>query len=127
MLSAADERRIPLRVRSLVGLLPLCATTTLGSVTLQRLPDFAARVRWSSRTCRSTPTWWGRTHVRDGFEAQLLSMVEREQLRRILEPMLSEQEFLSPHEPAESTSGLFGGNSNWRGPVWFPVHDPAEQ
>jgi hypothetical protein len=91
----------------------------------------------------------GETHVRDGSEGRLLAMVGPEQLRRMLEPMLDEQEFLSPHglrsvsrrhrdapylldlpelraivdyEPGESTTGLFGGNSNWRGPVWFPVN-----
>ena len=91
----------------------------------------------------------GRTQVRDGEEGRLLTMVGPEQLRRILAPMLDEAEFLSPYglrslsrrhlaepfvldlpelrasvgyEPAESTTGLFGGNSNWRGPVWFPVN-----
>jgi hypothetical protein len=149
VLSAADGRQLPLRVRSLVGLLPLCATTTLGTATLQRLPDFARRARWFVTHLPQYADVVGETHVRDGFEGQLLSMVGREQLRRILEPMLAEQEFLSPHglrsvsrhhrdapfvlnlpelhasvgyEPAESTSGLFGGNSNWRGPVWFPVN-----
>ncbi|MFY9806104.1 MAG: glucosidase [Pseudonocardiaceae bacterium] len=149
VLSAADGQRIPLRVRSLVGLLPLCATTTLGSATLQRLPDFARRVQWFTTHRPQYATVVGETHIRDGIEGQLLSMVGPEQLRRILVPMLSEQEFLSPHglrsvsryhrdapfvlnlpelhasvdyEPAESTSGLFGGNSNWRGPVWFPAN-----
>ncbi|MFN2479819.1 MAG: glucosidase [Pseudonocardiaceae bacterium] len=149
VLSAADGRRIPLRVRSMVGLLPLCATTTLGSAVLQRLPDFAARMRWFLTHLPQYAGVVGETHIRDGFEGRLLSMVGPEQLRRILAPMLSEQEFLSPHglrsvsrrhrdapfvldlpelhasvdyEPAESTIGLFGGNSNWRGPVWFPVN-----
>jgi hypothetical protein len=149
VLSAADGRRIPLRVRSLVGLLPLCATTTLGTTTLQRLPEFAGRVRWFLTNLPQYAGVVGQTHARDGVEGRLLSMVGPEQLRRILAPMLSEQEFLSPHglrsisrrhrdapfildlpelhasvdyEPAESTSGLFGGNSNWRGPVWFPIN-----
>ena len=149
VLSAADGRRIPLRVRSLVGLLPLCATTTLGTDTLKQLPGFAWRVHWFLTNLRQYAGVVGQTHVRDGAEGRLLSMVSPEQLRRILAPMLSEQEFLSPHglrsvsrhhrdapfvldlpelhasvdyEPAESTSGLFGGNSNWRGPVWFPVN-----
>jgi hypothetical protein len=149
VLSAADGRRVPLRVRSLVGLLPLCATPHWAPTTLQRLPDFAARVRWFITNLPQYADVVGETHVRGGDEGQLLSMVGRQQLHRILEPMLSEQEFLSPHglrsvsrhhrdapfsidipelhasvdyEPAESTSGLFGGNSNWRGPIWFPVN-----
>ena len=149
VLSAADGRRIPLRVRSLVGLLPLCATTTLGTATLEQLPDFAERVHWFLTNVPHYAGVVGQTHVRDGAEDRLLSMVSPEQLRRILAPMLSDEEFLSPHglrsvsrrhrdapfvldlpelhasvdyEPAESTSGLFGGNSNWRGPVWFPVN-----
>jgi hypothetical protein len=149
VLSAADGWRIPLRVRSLVGLLPLCATTTLGTATLQRLPDFAGRVRWFLTNLPQYAGVVGQTHVRDEAEGRLLSIVGPEQLPRILAPMLSEQEFLSLHglrsvsrrhrdapfmldlpelhasvdyEPAESTSGLFGGNSNWRGPVWFPVN-----
>jgi hypothetical protein len=149
VLSAADGRRVPLRVRSLVGLLPLCATTILSTDTLQRLPDFAGRVRWFITNLPQYADVVGETHVGGGDEEQLLSMVGREQLHRILQPMLSEQEFLSPHglrsvsrhhrdapfsidlpelhasvdyEPAESTSGLFGGNSNWRGPIWFPTN-----
>jgi len=91
----------------------------------------------------------GETHVRDGNQGRLLSIVDAERLVRILATMLSEDEFLSPHglralsrrhrdepfsidlggqsytvdyEPAESTTGLFGGNSNWRGPIWYPVN-----
>ncbi len=149
VLSAADGRRVPMRVRSLVGLLPLCATTTLGKATLDRLPRFAERFRWFVEHVPAARMVVGQTHVRDGAEGRLLSMVGPDQLQRILEPMLDEREFLSPHglrsvsrrhrdapfvldlpelhasgdyEPAESTTGLFSGNSNWRGPVWFPVN-----
>jgi hypothetical protein len=149
VLSTADGRRIPLRVRSLVGLLPLCATTTLGRATLERLPEFARHFHWFLRKMPDYSSVVGETHVRDGREGRLLSMVGPEQLARILGPMLSEEEFLSPYglrsvsrrhrerpftldlpelhaqvdyEPAESSTGLFGGNSNWRGPVWFPVN-----
>ncbi len=149
VLQLADGGQVPLRVRSVVGLLPLCATTTLGRTTLERLPDFAGRLRWFTTNKPEFAASITRTHVRDGSEGQLLSVVPPERLRRILAVMLDESEFLSPHgvralsarhrdepfgidlagicysidyEPAESTTSLFGGNSNWRGPVWFPVN-----
>ena len=144
-----DGDRLPLRVRSVVGLLPLAATTTLGPATLERLPDFAARLRWFAANKPEFAAGIARTHERDGVEGRLLSVVPPERLARILAAMLDEAEFLSPHglralsarhrtepftvdlagmqysvdyEPAESTTDLFGGNSNWRGPVWFPVN-----
>jgi hypothetical protein len=144
-----DGSQTPLRVRSMVGLLPLCATTTLDSSTLDRLPDFAIRLGWFLKHKAQYRAVIGATHERDGHEGRLLAVVGPEQLVRVLTTMLSEDEFLSPHgvralskrhaaqpfsielagetytvdyEPGESTTGLFGGNSNWRGPVWFPVN-----
>ena len=141
--------QVPLRVRSVVGLLPLAATTTLGPATLQRLPDFAGRLHWFAEHKAALARGVVRTHEREGVEGRLLSVVPPERLARILGVMLDESEFLSPHglralsaghrdapftvdlagmqfsvdyEPAESTTSLFGGNSNWRGPVWFPVN-----
>ncbi len=149
VLRFADGTHEPMRVRSMVGLLPLCATTTLGRATLDRLPDFAGRFAWFLENKPRYRGVVGVTHVRDGAEGRLLSIVDAERLVRILTTMLSEDEFLSPHglralsrrhkdqpftislggesfsvdyEPGESTTGLFGGNSNWRGPVWFPVN-----
>jgi len=149
LLAFADGGRTPLPVRSMVGLLPLCATTTLGRATLDRLPDFAARYRWFLAHKPRYRGVVGETHVRDGAEGRLLSIVDGRRLVRILSVMLDPSEFLSPYgvralsvrhrsdpftlrldgmtytvdyEPAESTSGLFGGNSNWRGPIWFPVN-----
>jgi len=149
VLKFADGGQVPLRVRSVVGLLPLCATTTLGQSTLDRLPDFAGRFAWFLENKPQYRGVVGETHVRDGVEGRLLSIVDAERLTRILTTMLDEEEFLSPHglralsrrhaaepfsidlggsrytvdyEPGESTTGLFGGNSNWRGPVWFPVN-----
>jgi hypothetical protein len=140
---------IPLRVRSMVGLIPLFAVETIEPEWLDRLPNFKRRTEWFLRN---------RPDLTDGIECLqtpgrqnrlLLSLVNRERLRRVLRVMLSENEFLSDYgvrglsryhkihpfvfeidganfridyEPAESRSGLFGGNSNWRGPVWFPVN-----
>jgi hypothetical protein len=144
-----DGHHCPMRVRSIVGLIPLFAVETLEPELLERLPGFKRRLEWfienrpdltKNIACMRTP----------GREARrLLSIVDQEKLRRILKVMLDENEFLSPYgiralsryhrdhpytltvdgtkyrvdyEPAESTTGLFGGNSNWRGPVWFPLN-----
>jgi hypothetical protein len=142
------ERR-PLKVRSMVGLIPLFAIETLEPELLETLSGFRRRLEWfvdnrpdltGNVACMRTP---GRG------ERRLLSIVGAEQLRGVLRVMLDEREFLSPYgiralsrvhrdapyvltvdghehrvdyEPAESTTGLFGGNSNWRGPIWFPVN-----
>ena len=149
-LHLADGTRVPIQARSIVGLIPLCAATTLGHDTLQRASGFrraAAPVR------QDQPAICGRRLARgrepDARENRLLAIVDPDRLRRILGYVLDEQEFLSEHglralsryhaehpldidiggtvarldyEPAESTTRLFGGNSNWRGPVWFPVN-----
>jgi Mannosylglycerate hydrolase MGH1-like glycoside hydrolase domain len=149
VLRTADGARIPLKVRSVVGLLPLTATTIITSMTLRRLPDVAARLRWFLTNKPEYGDVVGAKKSRGGQQMRLLSMVGPDQLIRILQRMLDEREFLSPYglrtlsrahleqpftvhlaeseytvgyEPGESTSGLFGGNSNWRGPVWFPVN-----
>jgi hypothetical protein len=148
-LSTRDGNRFPLRVRSVVGLLPLAATTTLGTATVDRLPYFAEHMRWFLANKPEFAGVVSAVHERDGAVGRLLSVVNADQLVRVLRPMLGEDELLSPHglraisrwhadhpftlrigdfaasvdyEPGESTSGLFGGNSNWRGPVWFPVN-----
>ncbi|HTY72959.1 MAG TPA: glucosidase [Actinomycetes bacterium] len=149
VLSFADGSRLPMRVRSMVGLLPLSATMTLGQRTLGALPGFAGHLRWFLKYRPEYLSVVGTTHVHDGGEGRLLSVVDGERLLRVLARMLDEQEFLSPYglravsrahaehpfaldlagsaysvdyEPGESTSDLFGGNSNWRGPIWFPVN-----
>ena len=148
-LQTRDGRRTPLKVRSVVGLLPLAATTTLGRATTDRLPYFAGHMRWFLDNKPQLARVVSAVHERDGAEGRLLSVVDADQLRRMLTLMLDESEFLSPHglraisrhheqspftlrigdfqasvdyEPGESTTGLFGGNSNWRGPIWFPVN-----
>jgi len=144
----SGEKR-PMKVRSLVGLIPLLAVETLEPDLVDRLSGFKRRMAWF---IRNRPEF--REHVQglgqggDGGR-QLLSIVTREQLPRVLRFMLDEREFLSSYgvravsqhhrdhpyvlsvngrehrvdyEPAESSTGLFGGNSNWRGPVWFPLN-----
>lgn len=137
------------KVRSLVGLIPLFAVETIDQKTLDRLPGFRRRVEWF---IENRPDLIGNmasvTRVgKDG--RRLLSLVGRDRLRRLMSRMLDETEFLSPYgvrslsryyaehpftmqldgqqycvgyEAADSQSGLFGGNSNWRGPIWFPVN-----
>ncbi|MFY1637888.1 MGH1-like glycoside hydrolase domain-containing protein [Solwaraspora sp. WMMB335] len=145
-----DGDTVPLKVRSVVGLLPLAATTTLSSSTLARLPELGARLRWFLTNKPAYADVIGaRRLAGDGRQHRLLSMVGPDQIVRILAPMLDEEEFLSPYglrtlsrrhheepftvslggqdftvgyEPAESASGLFGGNSNWRGPIWMPTN-----
>jgi hypothetical protein len=144
-----DGNKIPLRVRSLVGLIPLFAVTTLDQEPIDKMPGFKRRMSWF---IKHRPDLCGNiaSITRRGMgERQLLSMVHPSRLRRVLETMLDPNEFLSDYgirgisrvhkdhpfvlhvdgheyrvdyEPAESTTGLFGGNSNWRGPIWFPVN-----
>ncbi|SDZ22416.1 hypothetical protein SAMN05444365_107166 [Micromonospora pattaloongensis] len=150
VLRLPDGTKVPLRVRSVVGLVPLAATTTLSSATLARLPEIGARLRWFlTNRPEYAEVIGARRLAPDGRQRRLLSMVGPDQLVRILARMLDEEEFLSPYglrtlsrshldkpftvslggqdftvgyEPAESTSGLFGGNSNWRGPIWMPTN-----
>ncbi len=143
------EQEITLKVRSMVGLIPLFAIETIEPETLKALPAFKQRLEWfienrpdlrQNVACMET----------QGIGARrLLAIVSRDKLRNILQKMLDESEFFGPYgiravskfhaehpyifdvngsqfrvdyEPAESSIGLFGGNSNWRGPVWFPVN-----
>jgi hypothetical protein len=149
VLRLEDGEQVPLKVRSVVGLLPLAATTIVSSSTLRRLPDLADRIRWFLVNRPEYGDVVGSKRNRDGQQLRLLAMVGPDQLVRILQRMLSPEEFLSDYglrtlsrshlaepftvnlggidftvgyEPGESTSGLFGGNSNWRGPIWFPVN-----
>jgi hypothetical protein len=143
----ADGQFIPVRARSMVGLLPLFAAVELDASLWQRLPDFRARAEWFIEHKPALAKFL-HSFPRDG-RPELISLVDGPRLRRVLARMLDEQEFLSPfglrslsryhlehplaielpggearldYEPAESTSGMFGGNSNWRGPVWFPLN-----
>jgi hypothetical protein len=138
-----------LKIRSMVGLIPLFAVETLEPEIVDRLPDFKRRMQWFVENHTDMPEHIEMTQRSALGVRRLLSLVNRKQLKRILCRMLDETEFLSPYgvralsryhldhpyevivnghvnrvsyEPAESTSGLFGGNSNWRGPVWFPMN-----
>ena len=144
-----NGQSIPMKVRSMVGLIPLFAVDTIEPQVIDQLPGFRRRMEWFMQ---NRPDLCGNiaSLSREGMESRrLLSLLARSRLIRVLERMLSEDEFLSPHgiralskyhqqhpfvlpvdgqdyrvdyEPAESNTGLFGGNSNWRGPVWFPVN-----
>jgi glycosyl hydrolase family 63 len=149
VLHLPQGKPFPMKVRSMVGLIPLFAVETLEPELLERLPDFKRRMEWfienrpdltANVACMRTP---------GNAERRLLSIVSRDQLRSVLRFMLDENEFLSSYgiraisrfhkdspytlqvngtqhrvdyEPAESSTGLFGGNSNWRGPIWFPLN-----
>ena len=149
VLHTRDGRRVPLKVRSMVGLIPLFAVGTLEASSLERLPDFRRRMDWFHANRPDLTRNVASMEIPGEGARRLLSIVDPGQLRRILATMLDEREFLSPfgiralsrvhqdrpyvfhldgedhsvdYEPAESTNALFGGNSNWRGPVWFPVN-----
>ncbi len=138
----------PVRVLSMVGLSPLFAVTTLERGDEERFGAFWKRARWFLHNRPDLAEQCPMVTHGEG-ERALLALVDRDKLTRVLSRMLSESEFLSPHgirslsrvhaanpyelkidgevyrvgyEPAESRTGLFGGNSNWRGPVWFPVN-----
>jgi hypothetical protein len=149
VLRLPDGGRCPLKARSIVGLLPLAAVTTLGPGTLDRLPDFAVRLKWFSENRPEAQSVVQHMADDEHHGWRMLSIVDETRLKRLLGAMLDPAEFLSDHglralskrheaeplvvdiegasatldyEPGESTSGLFGGNSNWRGPVWFPIN-----
>jgi hypothetical protein len=149
VLHLPNGEQIAMKVRSMVGLIPLFAVETIEPEILNLLPNFKKRLEWfidnrpnlrQNVACMETK----------GIDARrLLAIVSKAKIKRILEKMLDESEFFGDrgiralskyhaehpyifgnhgsqfkvdYEPAESTSGLFGGNSNWRGPVWFPVN-----
>ncbi len=138
-----------LKVRSLVGLIPLLAVETLEQDIVDRLPGFKRRMQWFIDNHPDVPQHIETSQTTGKGMRRLLSLVNRGQLESVLRYMFDESEFLSPYgiraisrfhkdnpyvmrvngtehrvdyEPAESSTGLFGGNSNWRGPVWFPIN-----
>lgn len=145
----ADGRMIPLRVRSMVGLIPLFAVEVIDPAVLQRLPDFARRMNWVLENRPHLARLVSRWTEGGVGDRKLLSLLRGHRMKALLHRMLDEAEFLSPYgvrslskahqekpfslneygasftvryDPADSTSNMFGGNSNWRGPVWMPVN-----
>ena len=149
VLRLPDGSGTKIKVRSLVGLLPLCASTVIEPEVLERYPEVARRAGAFIERNRDLLVNIADPMVPGVRGRRLLSLVNEEKLRRVLARMLDEERFFGPHgirsisrwhldhpysfyaggiehrvqyEPAESTSGMFGGNSNWRGPVWFPIN-----
>jgi hypothetical protein len=149
VLHLQSGKNMQLKVRSMVGLIPLFAVATMEPGLLDRLPEFRKRLEWflehRPELAKLVSSW-----KEPGMEERrLLAILRGHRMKRVLHRMLDESEFLSPYGvralsrvygehpymlhvdnseyevkyvPAESDSGLFGGNSNWRGPVWFPVN-----
>jgi hypothetical protein len=138
-----------LKVRSMVGLIPLFAVETLEPELIARLPGFQRRMQWFLDNMPNFASLVDSSQTSANGVRRLLSLVNCKQLVRIIGYMVDKEEFFSPHglralskyhaahpyllsvngneyrvdyEPGESQSGLFGGNSNWRGPVWFPMN-----
>jgi hypothetical protein len=149
VLRLPDGSQLPMKTRSMVGLIPLFAVQTLEPDVLDRLPDFKRRLEWFIDNRPELTKDLATMRTEGMGERRLLSIAGQEQLRRILKYVLDEREFLSPYgiralskrhgeqpfclavhgsnhcisyDPGESTTGLFGGNSNWRGPIWFPLN-----
>ena len=149
VLHLSNGDHVKMRLRSMVGLIPLFAVETLEPDIVDRLPGFKRRLQWFVDNRADFREHIEMIETPGGGMRRLLSIVNRQQLPRVLRFMLDEAEFLAPHgiralsqrhreqpymlalngmhyevryEPAESSTGLFGGNSNWRGPVWFPVN-----
>jgi hypothetical protein len=149
VLRLPDGTHFPLKVRSAVGLIPLLAVQTVDASIVNTLPAFARRLRWFIENRPDLRVNIARVDDHGVAGRRMLSIIWPDKLRRILHRMLDESEFLSPYglrslskmhkdhpyvleaggtryvvsyEPAESRSGTFGGNSNWRGPIWFPLN-----
>jgi hypothetical protein len=144
-----DGHHVPLRLRSMVGLIPIFAVAVLDESVFAKLPDFTRRLRWFLKFRPDAAALVSRWNERGEGERHLLSLLRGSRLKRLLGRALSETEFLSryglrslskahqaepfvlergghhytvAYTPGESTSGLFGGNSNWRGPIWMPLN-----
>jgi hypothetical protein len=146
-----DGACVPLNVRSAVGIIPLFAVEVLENQILEKLPGFRKRMDWflKHRGDLARHISYMQKGIHDGHSHYLLAIPSRDRLERVMKYVLDESEFLSPYgirslskhyqnnpaafrfgdqdysvryDPAESTTGMFGGNSNWRGPVWMPIN-----
>ena len=149
VLNLPDGRAVPLKVRSMVGLIPLFAVETLEPELLDRLPEFKKRLEWFLNYRPDLAGLVSKWDVPGRGRRRLLSLLRGHRMKALLRRMLDENEFLSTYgvrsisrvhrdhpytfhvnghemavryQPGESDSGAFGGNSNWRGPIWFPVN-----
>ncbi|HET6181952.1 MAG TPA: glucosidase [Candidatus Sulfotelmatobacter sp.] len=149
VLKLPDGTEFPMKIRSMVGLIPLFAVETLEPEVLAGLPDFKRRLEWFIDNRPDLTENFACMRSAGTGERRLLSIANQDQLRCILKYMLDDREFLSPYgiralsrfhrespytlrlngtehrvdyEPGESSTGIFGGNSNWRGPIWFPLN-----
>jgi hypothetical protein len=149
VLRLPDGSQQPLKTRSMVGLIPLFAVQTLEPELLAQLPSFKRRLEWFIDNRPDLASDLASVRTEGVGERRLLSIADETKLRRILKYMLDEREFLSlygirglsklhgdqpyclavngsqhciSYEPGESCTGMFGGNSNWRGPIWFPLN-----
>ena len=149
VLHLPDGAMVPLKVRSMVGLIPLFAVETLEPELLDKVPDFKRRLEWFLNYRPDLTSLVSHWNKAGKGQRRLLSLLRGHRMKRLLSRMLDETEFLSDHGiraiskhheqhpyvfnvngmdlsvqylPAESNSGLFGGNSNWRGPIWFPLN-----
>jgi hypothetical protein len=148
VLCVSGAAPIPLRIQSIVGITPLYAVSTIGKQQLDKLTDFKKRMTWfENYRIKNKKFWPNEERSKDG--EILLSLVQKDRLVSLLERLLDEEEFLSDggiralskyheknpysvkmdgqtytiqYDPGDSTSDLFGGNSNWRGPVWMPIN-----
>ncbi|UYZ59831.1 MGH1-like glycoside hydrolase domain-containing protein [Hymenobacter latericus] len=149
VLHLPDDQRTKLKVRSIVGLIPLFAVEVLDEELLDAMPDFTRRLRWMFENRPHLAELVSRWQEPGKGERHLLSLLRGHRMKKLLERMLDETEFLSEYGiralsrchrdnpyvfrtldadftvtyvPGESESDLFGGNSNWRGPIWFPIN-----
>jgi len=149
VLHLPNGENMDLKVRSLVGLIPLFAVTTIDEKSLEKLPRFKDRIDWFVNERPQLSRNLACMKGCDNNSRRLLAVVDEDRLRLLLEKMLDETEFLSDYgirsvskyhqenpyifetsdetydvtyEPAESPTKMFGGNSNWRGPIWFPIN-----
>lgn len=147
LLMLPGERFVPLKIHSLVGLMPIYAVSLIHKETVEHIPAFMKRLRWFRKNRSNKNKYLVVEDFEEG-EDILFSLIPKERLVRLLQHMLDESEFLSPggirslskrhekkysvsiegkdysidYQPGESKTSMFGGNSNWRGPVWFPTN-----